>query len=58
MDAAELYYMYAEELDTEGIQTLPWEDVDDRCKIAWGKLARRLPREFAPRQAMLSAYPD
>ncbi len=57
MDGAELYEMLTEELDTEGIQALPWEELNDRYKIAWGKLARRLDRE-QPRQAMLSSYPD
>lgn len=57
MDAAELYVIYAEELDTEGIQALPWEQLDPRYQIAWGKLARRLERERRGQQ-MLSAYPD
>lgn len=58
MDAAELYAIYAEELESENIECLPWESLADRYRIAWGKLARRIERESAPRQAMLSAYPD
>lgn len=58
MDGEELYRMLIEELEPEGITARPWEALNDRARIAWGKLARRLDREQAPRQGMLSAYPD
>lgn len=58
MDGAELYEMLTEELASEAIPAKAWEDLHDRQRIAWGKLARRLEHEQAPRQGMLSAYPD
>lgn len=50
--------MLVEELESEGITARPWEALNDRSQLAWGKLARRLARDRAPAQGMLSAYPD
>lgn len=50
--------MLVEELESEGLVARPWEDLSDRQRIAWGKLARRIETQHTPRQPMLSAYPD
>lgn len=58
MDAADLYAIYAEELEAEEFTTAAWEALPPREQLVWGKLARRLPREFTPAQSMLNTYPD
>ncbi len=58
MDAADLYSIYAEELENEELITPPWDALPPREQMVWKNLARRLPQELAPRQATLSGYPD
>lgn len=50
--------MLVEELESEGVTPRPWEALNARTQIAWGKLARRLEREARPAQGSLSSYPD
>jgi hypothetical protein len=42
VDAKELYALYREQLESEGVESDPWEELEPSDQIAWGKLYRTL----------------